>query len=587
MKIKFKYILANFFSFISLFFLFLQPINAQIEFDTSSKIVYQVGPRGNGNVNQEINLTNNFSHIYPKEYQMQITGKEIQNITAEDAEGDILSSVSEKEDKTIINLKFNQISVGKNKNLNFFINYDLPNLATKRGQIWEMSIPRLANTEELANLELEVKVPVNFGRLTYSSVNPIKEEVVNNQLVLNFAKNQFNKNPILLAFGEFQTFNFDLDFTLTNDRGMERLQAIPIPPDTSYQSVFLTKINPKPIKIFTDEDFNWLAVYQLDPGEKIDINVKGQARIFSKPENEKFTQLYENKPLKAYLEDDLYWEVNSPIIQDLSKYFSTPKEIYDFIIENLEYNFEEIEQSQRLGAVKAYQQGGGVCTEFSDLFVTLARAINIPARELQGFAFTENKELFTLAAESDVLHSWVEYWDANNKVWVPSDPTWAKTTQGIDFINQFDLGHFAFVVHGHSSTKPVPPGFYKFNNNQSKSIKVEFAEKLITPPKKDIKTEIVNNNNNELIIKIKNKSLSPAYQTELISYGWSKKKQEELTIDFLPPLGEETINISRPSFWSRIFSNPTYEIVLDQQVYNLQYPRKKLNLFEFFANLLP
>ncbi len=577
-----KYILANLVCLSFILSVFAFPIQGITEFTATNELTYEVNPRGNGSVSQEISLTNNFSNIFPKEYQLQVTGNKIENITASDSKGSILKKVEEYDEKTIIKLSFNDSVVGKDKQTAFTINYDLPNLATKRGQIWEIAIPELGSKDEFEELKTIVKVPQAFGSLAYSSISPQTEKTLNNQQVLTYNKNQLGNNPILLAFGEFQIFDFDLDFTLINETSQITTKTVPIPPDTSYQSVFLTAINPKPIKIDYDEDYNWLAYYQLSPGQIIEINVQGQAKIYSKPENIKATELNRNASLSPYLEDDEYWQVNSPTIQNIADYFSSPKQIYNFVIDELEYDFENLKNTERLGAVEAYKQKQGVCTEFSDLFITLSRATQIPARELQGFAFTENKELFTLAAENDVLHSWVEYWDSSKKIWVPADPTWAKTTEGIDFIDDFDLGHFAFVIHGHSSTNPAPPGFYKTTNNQKKNVKVNFAEKLIPPPSSNLEAKIAKDH-----ISIKNNSFSPAYQTKVVLHGWSNKKVKTKTIGGLPPLGEVKFEIEEPGFWARLFRKSKYKVEIDKEIFELKYPRKKLNFFDFFANLWP
>ncbi len=581
---RIKYILSNLaISVLGLFFA-CQPALAQMEFDTSGRVIYEVGPRGTGTASQEIKLTNNFSHIYPKEYQLEIVGNKIQNIQAEDSQGNILNKVQEAGSKTIINLLFNETNVGKDKITDFTINYDIPNLAVKKGQIWEMSIPRLANSKDFDDFNLVIKVPDAFGSLSYSSVNPFSEEITNNQLILNYQRTQLGENPILLAFGEFQIFNFDLDFTLTNSQNQTVNKVIPIPPDTSYQSVFLTDISPRPVKIYADEDYNWLALYEINPGEAVEINVKGQAKIFGEAENKNFASLHKNKPMDNYLKTDEYWQVSSPIIQDLKDYFTTPSQIYDFVVDHLEYDYENLQESERLGAVKAYQEKKGVCTEFSDLFVTLARANGIPARELEGFAFTDNKELFTLAAENDVLHSWVEYWDSGQELWLPADPTWAKTTEGIDFINNFDLGHFAFVIHGMSSTKPIPPGFYKNGLSQNKNVNVEFAKKLLPKPDPNLTVEWEIVDDKPQVI-IKNDALSAEYNVTITLQDWKNNDLLKSNIGIFPPLGSAAYDIEPPGFWAKLFGNPSYQVIVNQETHKLDYPVGKLNFLDFFANL--
>jgi hypothetical protein len=583
MKLVAYSILSKFlFLFLSLFLTAL-PTAAQTEFETTSEITYQLGSRGNAQVTQKIGLVNNFSHIFPKEYQLNIIGNKIENISAEDSGGSILNKVVENENETIITLAFNEPEVGKDKKTEFFVNYEIPDLGKKRGQIWEINIPSLSNVNQFNNLNLTIKIPEPFGSLSFSSVKPYRETITDGQIILEYQKKQLQDNQILLAFGDFQIFNFNLNFSLFNNSPQSVNKTIPIPPDTSYQNVFLTSIDPKPIKIFTDDDYNWLALYSLEGGEQLEVNVQGQAKIFSGPDNQNFTKLYDDKPLDAYLKDDQYWQVDSPTIQDLGNYFTNANQVYDFVVSELDYDYENLEQSQRKGALQAIKDKGGVCTEFSDLFVALSRASGIPSRELQGFAFTSDKKLFTLSAENDVLHSWVEYWDSDKGLWIPADPTWAKTTEGIDFINNFDLGHFVFVVHGHSSTKPAPPGFYK-DNNLSKNVNVEFAQKLLPKPEPSFEVEFIKDNDQTSSIKIINSSFSPTYDVNVNLVNWKKNKEDKV-IKVLPPLGEVIYEVKNPGFFQRIFSEPSYLVVINQKEQKIEFPTEKLNFKQFFDNL--
>ena len=54
------------------------------------------------------------------------------------------------------------------------------------------------------------------------------------------------------------------------------------------------------------------------------------------------------------------------------------------------------------------------------------------------------------------LHSWPQYWDASRRVWVSVDPTWGRTTQGVDYFSKLDFNHLAFITHGLSDSLPVP-----------------------------------------------------------------------------------------------------------------------------------
>ncbi len=81
-----------------------------------------------------------------------------------------------------------------------------------------------------------------------------------------------------------------------------------------------------------------------------------------------------------------------------------------------------------------------------------------------------------MLADSDVLHAWPEYFNPLTKTWVSVDPTWAKTTGGIDYFSFFDFRHIALAIHGISSVQPPSPGEFKPEHSQGKSIHVEFLE---------------------------------------------------------------------------------------------------------------
>ena len=144
----------------------------------------------------------------------------------------------------------------------------------------------------------------------------------------------------------------------------------------------------------------------------------------------------------------------NPIIIDEAKNLKTAKGIYDFVSTKLKYDYERVKPNvERLGAVNALNNpNSAICMEFTDLFIALARAAGIPAREVNGFAYTENPKIQPLSLVNDVLHAWPEYYDYEKGVWIPVDPTWASTTGGVDYFNKLDLRHFTFVMHGKSST---------------------------------------------------------------------------------------------------------------------------------------
>ena len=114
-----------------------------------------------------------------------------------------------------------------------------------------------------------------------------------------------------------------------------------------------------------------------------------------------------------------------------------------------------------MGATQALKYPDqAVCTEFSDVLIASARERGIYVREVQGFAFANERELRPVQENSDILHSWVEYYDQSKNIWVPIDPTW-QSTSGIDYFNSFDFNHIVFALHGKKADYPFPAGSYK------------------------------------------------------------------------------------------------------------------------------
>jgi len=116
----------------------------------------------------------------------------------------------------------------------------------------------------------------------------------------------------------------------------------------------------------------------------------------------------------------------------------------------------------------------------------LSRAADIPAREIDGYAYTQNSRERPISLEKDVLHAWPEYYDKNEGTWVMVDPTWENTTGGVDYFHTFDFDHVAFVIKGKDPEYPVPAGGYKLPNQTQQDVTATFADNTIQPSPKGV-----------------------------------------------------------------------------------------------------
>ena len=562
------------------------------EFKSTYLTDYQINSRGGAVVKQTISLTNNFGNIYPKEYHIEIKTP-VQSITAWDEEGDILASVNQKNDSTEIRLSFNQQIIGKDKTLVFYVEYQLFNFATKKGRVWEIVVPEMSNSDLVDDYQVSLYVPAVFGHLSYSSAQPASSQILSGQTKYSFNKKQISSSGVILAFGDFQIFDFTLSYFLTNTSSGPVIYEIPLPPETNYQEVFYSQMTPKPIDINIDDNGNWMASYELSQKEELEVTVQGQAKIVSTPKtNHPYNQ---NQDLERFLKPNQYWQSQDPEIIALANKLKDPERIYDYVVDQLNYNYGDLLDGniERKGAVKAIlEPDRSVCSEFTDLFVAICRAAGIPAREIEGYAYTNNPKIKPLSLKRDVLHAWPEYWDEQKNSWVQVDPTWEKTTGGIDYFNHLDLNHFAFVIHGTDSQYPPPPGSYQDNGSGNKTVNVTFATGPIIQNddlgKNGLSIFLVEPssslliNQKDQIIVIVNESMTTLKDVKIKYLGtilsffnytfqppkiFTKNTGESFftKIPIVPPLARETFSIPKSSSFLEWFFTPTYELTVSRQ----------------------
>lgn len=469
-----------------IFVLSTSKVSAEAEFLISYNNTYDVSTLGKTHVTQQITLTNKTSGFFASEFNLSIGKTQVENVKAQDNLGALETKVDYDGDTTTITIKFKQKVVGKGKGFSFTLSYDAPELAQKSGQIWEVNIPKLADDTDISEYKVTLLVPPAFGPLAFISPEP-KEQKVSGASGFSSAKNsyifeksQLVKSGVSASFGKRQVYKFNLKYYIQNPTPTKIQTEIALPPDNLYQKVSLGEIDPKPQDVRVDKDGNWLARYFLSAKETVEISVSGFVEVYPKPRIKKITP---QEDLNSYLHPQQYWEVENVSIKKKAQELKTAKDIYSFVVSHLSYNQKRLESEtvRRQGAALAIENPkNSVCMEFTDLFVALARAAGIPAREVNGYAFSQNERLRPLSLRylgADILHSWPEYYDPDQG-WIQIDPTWENTSGGIDYFSKLDFNHIAFVHKGLSSAQPLPAGAYKLDRKKGGDIQVDFSDSL-------------------------------------------------------------------------------------------------------------
>lgn len=515
------------------------------KFETSYNINYTVFENGTTAVNQNIALKNKTDEFRPSQFTAELSLSDIRNIRISDSTGEIEPKIEKDQDKTKITFNFNDVVAGKDRSLFFKIYYETGELAKKNGLVWEVNIPGLADKSGIGEYNVSLWVPQSFGNPAF--IKPVKN-IADSKLF--WTKDEISKGGVLVAFGEFQIYSLNLKYHLKNPRLYPIKTQIALPPRTNYQEVFINSLDPKPLDVDFDFDGNWLATYIVPSTQTLDINALVLAQVFLTPQA--LPTVLTSQERRTYLSERKYWEVNNKAIQDLAGSLKAPREIYNFVVSNLNYDLKRAEIGQeRVGATGVLaNKNSAVCMEFTDLFIALARSNGIPAREVNGFAWTEDESLRPLSLVRDVLHAWPQYYNSELQNWIMVDPTWGNTTGGLDYFDTLDFNHITFVIKGQNSEYPISAGGYKIGGVEEKDVKVNFGTTSEISEVKNLKINFDVPSkisslfpfNRILVFENSGNALIKEQTITLKSQDFTPKNQQ-FQLTNIPPGGKEAINV--------------------------------------------
>lgn len=449
---------------------------AEQNFETSLITTYTVNKNGLTYVEHQFKIKNLSPEYYINKYGLQLNSTSIDKIKVYHQNKELTPEVTKTNRETSIGISFNDKIVGEGKINEFSISYTDPDVAQINGQVLEVNIPKLADSDKYDKREVKVITPIYYGYPQRVNSDNFENKIDGQQIITYFPSP--GGNPISALFGSQQVYQLKANYYLDNNTSNPGLTQIALPPDTPWQKVNYQLLEPTPDELKIDLDGNWIATYKLAPTTS--INVKLEALIKLSINQDPDVPVIQ--PLKEHLTANKFWPVEHPQIKELSQEYQSVKNIYNYTINTLDYTTQDLnEKIERLGTIEALNQpDNATCQEFTDVFITLARANDIPARRITGYAYSNNEKLKPLSLTQDVLHAWPEYWDETQQNWLSVDPTWQDTTGGVDYFNQFDLNHLVFAFNGVDSNLPYPAGSYKKDETPSKTLEVDFAEEFIS-----------------------------------------------------------------------------------------------------------
>ncbi|MBI4453281.1 transglutaminase domain-containing protein [Candidatus Woesearchaeota archaeon] len=189
------------------------------------------------------------------------------------------------------------------------------------------------------------------------------------------------------------------------------------------------KVTPNNYEKGNDLIFNWQN--PKDKSYLVQINSKVKTVNFPKKVTGKIPFPITNIPdeYKLYLEETELMDYSDEAIIELASQLTEGKDdLYEVIFDlavwthhNINYSLETLTAEASLPASWVIRNRKGVCDELTNMFISLVRAIGVPAKFVAGISYTES-ELFP---EKWGPHAWAEVY-LPGYGWVPFDVTYGQ-----------------------------------------------------------------------------------------------------------------------------------------------------------------
>ena len=211
------------------------------------------------------------------------------------------------------------------------------------------------------------------------------------------------------------TYRFTIDDIPANAR--EVSAWIPVPESNQFQEITDLRIEPAPA-FYTDEEYgNRLAYLSWStPQKPVTITMSYRAR---RREESAHAEETPSRLMKRYLEPDRLGVIDERVkawaaetVNGKTTTMEKGRAIYNFVLAHMTYDKSKNDGSGRGDTARACTTPYGNCSDFHALFVSLARAAEIPARLHYGYSLKPDGKIGP--------HCWAQFYD-EQRGWVPVD----------------------------------------------------------------------------------------------------------------------------------------------------------------------
>jgi len=229
---------------------------------------------------------------------------------------------------------------------------------------------------------------------------------------------------------------------------------VAVPPSLPEQEIAQLTWSPEPSRYLRDRYGQEIADFEVDtlrPGGTVTIGFTVVGRFWRikydiAPDEVGSLDEIPEEIARLYLADGPYYRISDPLIAETARRvvgeernpYLMALRIHDFVAKTLDYKLD----GRWDDAPTVLRRGSGSCSEFTFLFIALARAVGLPARYAGGSVYIPSQAWGGRFVDR-YNHRWAEVY-LPGYGWVPFDPTWDHPRSGRP------VGHEYAGSHGYA-----------------------------------------------------------------------------------------------------------------------------------------